>query len=230
MNTHTRQNRMTALLSAAMILLLAALPAAAIPVQGQFYSDPSHCDNVPDTYLTHELGEAAVFPVDEQLLFTITPTNTTVCVPDDGIANDWDIRIINIGSVFWQDVFFVADAAMYFGGGNYDGHLEDLTAPGKTEAFRIDALGTNNNLFSESMASDGILEPGEIWGFYVTNFDFGIAPAFDSVGQFSISSATNPPSTASILANPVPEPATMAMLSLGGLAALRRRRSPRRRS
>jgi len=214
-------------LAIALAILLGAMPAAAVPVQGQFYNDLGQCDDVPDTTLTHELGDSAVFPIDEQLVFTITPTTTTVCVPDDGLPNDWNIRIVNIGSVYWQDVFFAADAAMFFGNGNYDGHLEDITDPGLVEAFRIDSVGTNNNLLTESIAFDGILEPGEIWSLFVTNFDFGTAPAIDSVGQFAVSSALNPPSTASILANPVPEPATMVLLAAGGVALVRRRRRKR---
>jgi len=205
-------------------IAIAAVPAAGYPVQGQFTNDPTHCDNPPDVLLTHELGDPAVFPIEEQVFIDAKLTSITVCAPDDGIANDWEIRMINLGTTYWQDVHFVADEATYFALGNWDGYISDLALPGPKEAFRIDSLGTNANLVYESGASDNILEPGEAWTWYLTNFDYGAAPVFDSVGAFSWSSASGPPSNASILANPVPEPATAAVLVLGAATLLRRRR------
>ncbi len=214
-----------ALIALVLAAMLPALPAAAMPVQGQFINDTTHCDNPPDTALSDELGDAAVFPINEQLVITVSLVAKTVCVPDDGLPNEYDVRMVNIGTITWKDVFFVVDAGVNFALGNYDGWVQDLNNPGFTEAFRIDALGSNNNLYFETKTSDGLLEPGEAWSFYITNFNAAGGPRFDSVGQFSVSSAWGSQSNASILANPVPEPATMALLGLGGLSALRRRRN-----
>ncbi len=223
-NIHRVYRTAAVTLALVLAMLLPALPAAAMPVQGQFVNDPAQCDNVPDILLTHELGEAAVFPIDEQLQISVMPTNQVVCVGDDGIANDWDIRIVNVGNIAWMDLFFVADEGIDFSMGNWDGTISDLAFPGASNAFRIDAVGSNSNLVVESMASNGILEPGESWAFLVSNFGLSAPPVFDSVGVFSFSSPSGPPSTASILANPVPEPMTMSLLALGGLGVLKRRR------
>ena len=211
--------------------MLSGQTANAVPVKGQFVNDPTHCDDPADIVLTHELGDAAVFPVDEQLLIDLQPTNAIVCVSDDGIANDYNIRMVNIGSIYWTDVHFVADEGIDFSLGNWDGFVSDTIAPGFTNAFRIDAVGTNANLIGESITADGIFEPGEEWTFLVSNFGLSPsqAPVFDSVGAFSVSSPLGPPSTASILANPVPEPGTLAVLGVGVIGFLARRRRARGR-
>jgi len=209
-------------------LTLAANMAHAVPVQGIFVDDP-RCDFHPQTTLSHELGNVlSGFPIDEGLDVRIDP-GKVVCVGDDGIANDFAVTITNVSPNSWVDLFFVADEGTLIG--NADGSVSDLTAPGFTDAFKIDNLGSNANL----VAGDNgnlIFEPGEAWTFMVANF---IAPAstppfpvLGSVGAFSVSSSGDPLSNASILANPVavPEPSTTVMTILGllGLPLLTRRR------
>jgi hypothetical protein len=208
--------------------LLIVQSAVAVPVQGEFVDDPTRCDPVPDILLTHELGTGTAadpFPIDELIFADALQTSQVVCVGDDGVANDWEVRIVNLSNNYWKDLFFVVDEG--FGVGNADGYAQDLAAPGFTEAFRIDGTvtitGMNDNLLAESGTADEIFEPGEAWSFLVSNFLAPGPPTFDSFG-FSVSSAGGPPSNASILANLVPEPTSLMLLVLGGLPLLARRR------
>lgn len=208
--------------------------ANANPVAGQFTND-SRGDAIADQTLNREIGDSTLFPIQDGILYHDHRANSPVGVADDGIANDWLVHITNITGQSFGNLFFVADAGAAIG--NADGTIEDtIGAPGvKTDAFRVDATGTNPNLVMESISNDGILQPGEQWEFVVTNFNTGtqsFAPTLISPGQFSGSSplgglgGTN----ASILATVVPEPSTLSVVALMALSALRRRRQQRRTS
>ena len=206
---------------------IATAPAVAEPIQGLFVDDPNHCDSYADYNLTHELGDSAVFPADESIFYDAKNMDVFVCVPDDGISNDYEIRMQNLSGVAWEDVTFVVDEGVNFALGNYDGSVVDLTSAtgDSTLAFRIDSVGGNNPLVYESMTADNIWEIGEFWTVHVTNFGDGSqTPVFDSLGVFGVGSGGFPPSTASILANVVPEPATMGLLAIGAAAVIRRRK------
>ncbi len=207
--------------------------ASAVPVDGFYVEDP-RCDPIPDQPLPHEIGEIA-FPIDELIEVVIVP-GTPICVPDDGIPNDFLVRMTNLSPFPYINLFFVADD---FGlVGNADGTVFDFADPAlvPTDAFRIDGTvtvtGLNDNLIFESLVFDEIFSPGETWEFLVTNFGpppplVGPPPVFDSVGAFAGTSAGFPPSTASILATQVPEPSTALLLGIGlsGMAFLGRRQS-----
>lgn len=223
MSTHPTQN----ILSILTVACIFAVPASAVPIQGLFVDDPTHCDSHADYNLTHELGDAAVFPAEESIFYDAKNMNVFVCVPDDGIANDYEIRMQNLSGVAWQDVTFVVDEGVNFSQGNYDGSVVDLSSAtgANTLAFRIDSVGGNAPLVFESMTADDIWEIGEFWTIHVTNFGNGSqTPVFDSVGVFGVGSGGFPPSTASILANVVPEPASLGLLAAGAALLIGRRR------
>ena len=185
------------------------------PVQGQYQDNPALCDILPTQNFAHELGDVTFgFPIDEGLQVVSTPTPQLACVGDDGVPNDYLVLISNISPYAYKDLFFVVDDGGVVG--NADGAITDLAAPGFTDAFKIDNVGVNSNLVFGDLNNNLIFEPGETWEFLVTNF-FAPAttppfPQFGSVGGFAASSASDPISNASILANRVPEPATVTVL------------------
>jgi hypothetical protein len=213
---------------------IAASTAQAVPILGVYNEDP-RCDVVPTQTLTHELGEVQFFPLNEAFTVNISPAPFTVCVPDDGIANDWIVDMQNVSGIAWTNLFFVADLGLTIG--NADGNVIDVVnAPGVVaDAFRIDGTvtaGVNNNLLGESFVADEIFAPGENWRFTVSNYfdPAGTAPPpiFRVPGKFAGSEPypNSAGSTASIIATPVPEPSTLValLLPLGALLLRRRRR------
>jgi hypothetical protein len=221
----------------ASLAALVAVPAArAVPVNGLYLED-ARCDALPNQTLSHELGVSPPFPANESIIqFTSTPAQTTVCVPNDGLANDWIVSIQNTSGLAWRDRYFECKQGAT--AGNADGTVVDLVgAPNvPTDAFKIDGtvtLGLNNNLLTETINPNEIFEPGEIWRFNVSNF-MAIGPAggflspnFATPGVFAgswpVDSVGN---NASILAIPVPEPTTVGAMIVATAALLMRR--PRR--
>jgi hypothetical protein len=221
----------TATAAASLALTFAVAPARAVPVNGAYVEDP-RCDPIPSQSLSHELGEVGFFPQNEAFIVNVSPATFTVCVPNDGIQNDWIVDMINVSGIPWTDLFFVADLGMKVG--NADGSVHDLIgAPNVlTDAFRIDAIGINPNLLGESQVNDGIFAPGESWRFNVSNFTGPpgtppFPPIFRTPGVFAGSSpiVIPPTNTASILAIPIPEPTTVGAAGVVAAALLTRRRT-----
>jgi hypothetical protein len=190
--------------------------ARAVPIQGMYQDNPALCDFHPPTLFSHELGDAAVFPLNEGFLVNIASTTQTCCVPDDGFPNDFDVTITNISGLRWVDLFFVVDTNV--GIGNVDGLIQDIAAPGFAEAFKIDNVGINNNLVSGDTNNNLVFDLLEAWTFRVTNFvapaNLAPFPSFLSPGGFAASS-TNNGSNASIVANQfIPEPGTGALIAV----------------
>jgi len=239
------RRRRSVRLACAMLLVMPAAvigtgPTAwAVPINGMFVDAPGVCDDPGNQHLSHELGDLTVFPIDEAIDVTVTLTPQLVCVPDDGIANDWNVRITNQSNITYENLFFVADA--FIPVGNADGRAVDLSlaSPPGADAFRIDGTvtvtGMNDNLLSETGTLNERFEPGETWEFLVSNFGASDPPAFASVGEFAGSSIGDLVSNASILATPVspggagviPEPSTAVFVLAAGLALIPRYRRNR---
>lgn len=234
MKNTSLHNRLFTLAVVAGAIFGAVNVAQAVPVVGQYQED-ARCDTLPNQALADELGQVTFFPLNEAVEVATQATSQNVCAQPDGLANDWNVQIRNLTGVAWKDLFLVVDAGATLG--NSDGMIRDAVGAPTifADAMRIDSLGINNNLFFESGPVNNIFDVGEVWRFNVSNFNNATAaggfqpPIFVTPGKFAGSSplgTTN--GNASILATPVPEPATASML-LGAAAALLLRRPGRNR-
>lgn len=198
--------------------------AAANPVNGNYFDGPD-CDVHGNLRAIEELGEGPLFPADELISTVWTTTNQRACpVTDDPNFPNVLVEMTNLSGLYWNNLFYVADLDTSIS--NVDGFADSAAAPGAVgQAFRIDALGSNRNLIFESMTADGIFEPGEIWGFIIQDYAnaAGLPPSFGSL-DFAGGSSFGPDSTGSIVQFVVPAPGSLALLGLGGMACIRRRR------
>jgi hypothetical protein len=207
-------------------MFLLGMEAGAMPIVAP-YGELPPCDAHSIT-LTEELGNPAPplippfgppgpFPADEAIASESFAQNVTECSAGGPAGPDFVVHILNMTPTYWTDLFFVADAGNFYN--NHDGDILGGLA------MRIDMIGINTPLIAESMTVDGIFEPGEDWFFEVMDWAGPAPPSlFDSIGV-GAGSGGFPPSTASIVARPVPVPAAVWLLgsALGVLGWLRRR-------
>ena len=208
---------MTRILPAAAIaILLVAGPVSASTIVAP-YVELGSCDAHAIT-LSEELGNpvgaGGTFPADEAILSIAVPAVLSGCGPFPLASVDWLVTITNLTSTPWVDLFFVGDVGptgLPFAFNNVDGMILGGLA------FAIDTVGVNAPLIAESIAPDLIFSPGETWTFMVLDWDpavnGGPPMLFGSIGVGAGSAAL--PSNASIVANALPEPATLLILGAG---------------
>ncbi|MDP2326175.1 MAG: hypothetical protein Q8N51_19400 [Gammaproteobacteria bacterium] len=202
-------------------MLLFATGADAVPIVAPYVELPP-CD-AHNITLMDELGNPPVvpfggpgpFPFDEAIASESLIQNQFGCIANPEISGpDFLVHIRNLTATSWTDLFFVADTGNYFN--NHDGTILGGLA------MRIDAVGVNTPLISESITVNGIFEPGEDWLFLVLDWTGPAPPSiFDSIGV-GAGSGGFPPSTASIVANPIPLPSALVLL-VSAFGLLRRR-------
>ena len=197
-------------------LLSATAVASPLPVT---FGDLPHCDPmIPGPPILDELGTSSAFPAGCLIFADSLPTTLSACPSSDdpGLLNVI-VRLVNLTGRSFSDVWYAAENAT--GHSNFDGIINGV------EGFKIDAIGGNRPLIGESITANGILEPGEAWSFIIDDYAnaFGFLPEdFVSIGVPS--GAPGSGSSGSIVALAVPAPGAMALVGVGGLVALRRRR------
>ena len=210
-----------AAVAAAAVLSLSS-PSLAVFQFVQSQETP-HCDVLMPLTLVDELGRPNVFPFGEQIDSIFGQTTLSACPSHDNpnIPNV-TVAITNLNPFTFFDLHYVADPTNAAGlPGTSIGNEDGLVNAG--QAFRIDNVGVNKPLLSESMIPDLLFQPGEVWRFIIDDYvnTAGITPdAFFSIGVGAASPGG--PSSGSIIAL-IPEPASLGLAALAVPALLRRR-------
>ena len=220
-----------------LIMSIAMESADAVPTTVTSYNQDT-CDplNVPEA--VDELGRGGPaagpgypFPADETIRVAADVTHWTACKStDDPDMLDALVSITNLTDpkTSFSELWYVGNPNTYLS--NVDGIVleqghEDL---GSGLAFRIDQEGANHTLISESLGQMGIFEPGETWKFVIQDFSGG--PWADEISSIGVAGGSLAGggviahmSSGSIIGIPIPEPASLALSSVGALMMTRRR-------
>ena len=206
------------ILSSLCVLFLVVSNARALPVLVYSVNGPQD-----PLYLNgdvHEFGDN--FPADELIESYYQTTTLTACTEypyDDTQVANILVTITNLTNRT-VPLWYVADNDVT-SISNYDGYIGNASLNDAWYAFRIDHDGVNQPLIFESKGWNNLFEPGETWEFIIQDFISTGPPT--PFGSYGIASSS-PVSTLSTGSLVTPEPATIALLGLGGLL-LRRRKS-----
>ncbi|HUU16567.1 MAG TPA: hypothetical protein VMW72_05410 [Sedimentisphaerales bacterium] len=229
-----------------MLILTVSGTTQAVPTEVTYVNGPQDPLVIPE-YGLHELGNQNTtlptggpgiplpvpFPDNEWITSTWTETLLTSCF-EEGNADlpipNVLVYITNMTGVPWSDVWYVADVFDIIPDGipmettltNHDGWVNGGLA------FKIDNIGVNRPLVSESMNPDLVFEPGETWSFIIQDYQnmWQLPPsAFGSIGVGFLSGGEPIFSSGSIIAIPAPGAILLGGIGAGLVGWLRRRRT-----
>jgi len=159
-------------------------------------SNSDNCDILSMPTPLEELG-TSIFPAGELIRSAEKAAKSPPCPStDDTDISDPVVEITNLNLISFAEVWYVADFETTIS--NFDGFVNE------GQSFKIDTVGLNQPLVSESMTPDGIFEPGESWQFRIqdySNSDGGLPAALGSLG-IGAASFGDDASTGSIVALP----------------------------
>jgi len=188
-----------------------ALGASAVPTTVTAVDTPP-CDPLVVPTLVDELGTGA-FPPGEQISSYTFTTNLVACTATENpVTTNVILGITNFNTISFTDLWYVADPETTLS--NVDGTVNGMLA------FKIDAVGVNTPLIPSVATADGIFAPGETWEFIIQDYanPFLPASALSSIGVPSVEPLPPFLSSGSIIARPIPEPGTAALIGLGLIA------------
>ena len=192
----------------AVVLLAMAAPALAVPLTVAFQDMPQCDPLVPLSPFQqpHELGVAPAFSLFPGELISASDviTATSACPAFDTAALNLEVSITNLTGLTWTDLWYVHDGGTLLS--NIDGKINGM------DAFRIDAVGVNTPLQSESLTSNGRFEPNETWKFVIDDYFNPAGLAASALASIGVPSGGGL-SSGSIVA--VAEPGTLMLLGIG---------------
>ncbi len=183
------------------------------------HQDLSDCDTLgPLPNVMDELG-TVVFPADELISAVANVTSIDACPLNSSVNIPNALLVItNLTNLSFTDLHYVADPATTFS--NFDGLING------EEAVVIDNVGVNRPLIAEIGGTQPLVfEPGETWEIVLDDWFSAIGLNAADLSSIGVPSIIAPdPSSGSIVANVVPEPASLALMSLATLTLLKRTR------
>lgn len=162
--------------------------ASANPVVLNLQPLPSGCDakfspgQIGQHNASEELGTGSAFPSNESIQATAKNGGALRACASDGAASSVLVDMVNQSGQSWINLFYVAEPETTIA--NPDFLINNRLA------FRIDSLGLNKTLVSESMGQDGIFQVGETWTFLIDGYANGLGLDAHAMGVLGVPSPT----------------------------------------